>query len=262
MKLIINLRFNPLHIFFALLLIFSSVEVSGQEKYYNLVRHYSGYDVNTLELDTIAAIVSSTIPVPDGEEEFKVFSYDFYPVMAYVDEKEGYKYQFSTSQSELKGSHDYYLAIYKFFNDKVVLEYQVDLKLPVVSAFDTLTGIERAALEGYILKEIKDQYKQNQNNFDAEKKGILALKNGINKILGKSLDKKMMNLAGFTKLELDPNMQIRVLEGDDYGSPTGRKESSSTLRSSSHITEFSKIILKTGSGVIDSNSLLFDKNQN
>ncbi len=43
MKLKTNLRFNPLHIFFALLLILGSVGVSGQESCYKIEQSESGY---------------------------------------------------------------------------------------------------------------------------------------------------------------------------------------------------------------------------
>jgi hypothetical protein len=98
--------------------------------------------------DTICNLVKKVDQIDNNNTQFKIFSYDLYPIMAYVNPMDGLEYQVSQIKEELKNMTEV-AAVFKLF-DLGTLKYDFFLKLPNTGKFQNINELQVAGIESSI----------------------------------------------------------------------------------------------------------------
>ncbi len=131
-------------------LLFAVVDAIGQT-YYLVDKSYSGiedFEV-TPGMEAKASEIDQLIP------GFKVYGYDFYPILAYEEQSLGYDKQLSDVISERAADDAHLLIIKEHQEQEQMFEYRVSLKLPSSGNHGHYNQLERQTIENLILQELR-----------------------------------------------------------------------------------------------------------
>ncbi len=132
-------------------LLFAVVDAIGQT-YYLVDKSYSGiedFEV-TPGMEAKASEIDQLIP------GFKVYGYDFYPILAYEEQSLGYDKQLSDVISERAADDAHLLIIKEHQEQEQMFEYRVSLKLPSAGNHSHYNQLERQTIENLILQELRN----------------------------------------------------------------------------------------------------------
>lgn len=176
---------------------------------YQIKKSHSGFPdlLYTTELGEKACELVAAIMPPQGQPDFQVFGYDFYPLLQFTDEGQGYKYLYNQVLAAHLATDPYFLLIAKEHWQNGGMRYRTYLKLPDFAPFDQYSAIERQALTNLVQQEIdKANTKLGDllaKNGDKEMAGINAL---LEVLSGNQPLPNAFDLAGFVEINVDAGM--------------------------------------------------------
>jgi len=200
-------------LFFYLLL---SNQVAGQDcGNYVVKQANSGLEAyQDQAIQDAACELSNLITVPDGFEDFKIYSYDFYTPLAYAEPDLKFELSYKKMEEDLEDLK-YYLAIvrehialdenFHRLGDREI-RYVVRLKLPDVNMYDSLLDIHQQAIAQSVENKLNEGDVTNLVDVDREVEGIELLKTSVDKYLINSDD--LFEDLGFTKFFIPDDINI------------------------------------------------------
>ena len=148
---------------------------------------------------------------------FEVLGCDFYPVLAYVSQVDGFDRLFATATIQLDATKESYAMVTKEHNVDGTVAYRTHIKFPTCGNFEKLTPFEKAGINSLFLTAI-DSAAVNKN---PEEEGLTKLSEIFADIIADTFDLggASMKLAGFDSAPVKSSESFtRPTYGSD-GSP-------------------------------------------
>lgn len=187
------------NIFYSLLacLFFSTSAIS--QACFELVQNDSGMDWASDEMLEQKACALRTALDVSG---FKVYGADLYPILAYVNEEEGFQYAYDLVQGNLNNPDGYIFFSREKRSDQT-LNYRLHIDYPDNSTIDEWDEVMRDAVESELLAVLME-FGQGELSVQGEIKAIEAFIN----ILNNGINAGKFELAGFSEVKLSNESSI------------------------------------------------------
>lgn len=179
------------------------------------------------DVQDAACVLSDSINVPNNSDDFKIYSYDFYTPLAYVEPDLKFETSYARMEADLE-ELDYYLAMvrehialnddFNMLGDKEI-KYVVRLKLPDVAPYNELNEIELQAIARSLEAELNNDPKKIVD-IETEVNALLGLVSKINaQLIATNLE--TFEQAGFSNVNVDDHF-FEIITGnpeqiDSYG---------------------------------------------
>jgi hypothetical protein len=153
--------------------------------------------------DTICKLVKIVDENDNNNKDFKVLSYDVYPILAYANLSDGIDYQISEIKKEFADFPEYSAVIKAFINENI--RYNFFLKLPSTGIFSTITTMQSEAIQVSVENAMIDANAIIPGNFNTEIHGFRILNAYLKQIKDGTLNIDVFDNLGFQPLKLNQN---------------------------------------------------------
>lgn len=168
---------------------------------YEIKKSMSGYGTLLYPeflFQEICDLVKIVDTLDNNNIEFKVFSYDVYPILAYIDPEDGIDYQISEIKKELVAYSEYSTIIKAFVGKNV--RYTFLLKLPTSGLFSNISSMQSEAIQVNVEQAMNVANIIIPDNMNIEIHGFSILNDYLNQIKNGTLNIDVFSALGFQQI--------------------------------------------------------------